>query len=257
MPANLTLSFGTLFSFLLVLARVTGALVFIPLPGISSVLAPIRVAFSLGFTLALAPRWPALSNGLPSTGILAAWITAEAALGIAIGVCVSIVVESFTLAAQIFGMPAGFGYASTIDPSTQADSGILVVFAQLVGGMFFFALGLDREVLRLFAQSLDRVPAGSYIFSAASAGPVIQLVTSLFSTAWRLAMPVVALLVMVDIALALAGRLNSQLQLLSLSFPAKMLVALLVLAWIAPVFPRVMGEISGHVWAAARKMLGM
>ena len=75
MPANLTLSFGTLFSFLLVLARVTGALVFIPLPGISSVLAPIRVAFSLGFTLALAPRWPALSNGLPSTGILAAWIT--------------------------------------------------------------------------------------------------------------------------------------------------------------------------------------
>ena len=34
MPANLTLSTGTLFGFLLVLARVGGALVFVPLPGI-------------------------------------------------------------------------------------------------------------------------------------------------------------------------------------------------------------------------------
>ena len=73
----------------------------------------------------------------------------------------------------------------------------------------------------------------------------------------RLALPVVALLVMVDVALALLGRLNSQLQLLTLAFPAKMLAALLMLSWIAAVFPRLMREIGGHAWPTAHRILGL
>jgi flagellar biosynthesis protein FliR len=67
----------------------------------------------------------------------------------------------------------------------------------------------------------------------------------------------VALLVMVDVSLALLGRLNSQLQLLSLAFPAKMLTALAVLAWVAPLVPRVLAEFNGLASAAARRMLGL
>ena len=257
MPVNLTLSMGTLLGFLLVLTRVSGALVFVPLPGLSSVIAPARAAFALGFTLALAPRWPVVGGGTPSLGVMTGWIAAEAAAGIAVGVSVAIVIEAFTLAAQVLGLPAGYGYASTVDPATQADAGILVVVAQLVAGMLFFSLGLDREILRLFAESLDRAPAGTYLLNAHSAQAMIRLASGLFSVGLRLALPVVALLVMVDVALALMGRLNSQLQLLSLAFPAKMLVALLVLAWTAPLYPRIFRELSGHAWATARILLGM
>src|SRR4029077_5156700 len=129
-----------------------------------------------------------------------------------------------------------------IDPNSEADSGILLVFAQLMAGMLFFAMGLDREVLRLFAHSLDRVPTGAYFFGRASAEPLIRLGAILFSVGVRLALPVVALLVMGDVALALMGRLNAQLQLLGLAFPAKMLTALLLLSWVSAVFPRVMRE---------------
>jgi flagellar biosynthetic protein FliR len=123
--------------------------------------------------------------------------------------------------------------------------------------MLFFALGLDREMLRLFAESLDRVPAGTYVLSANSAAAMIRLGSNLFSVGVRLALPVVALLAMVDVALGLMGRLNSQLQLLHMAFPAKMLVALLVLTWTAPLYPRVLWELSGHAWATARILLGM
>ena len=257
MPVNFTLSLGTLMGFLLVMTRVAGAFVFVPLPGLSSVVAPVRVAFMLGFTLALSSRWPVVEGGTPSLGVLAGWVGAEAAAGIAVGVSVAIVIESFTLAAQVLGLPAGYGYASTIDPTTQADAGILVVLAQLLAGMLFFGLGLDREVLRLFAESLDRAPAGMYALSANSAAAIIRLGSSLFSIGVRLALPVVALLSMVDVALALMGRLNAQLQLLHLAFPAKMLLALMVLVWTAPLYPRVLWELSGHAWATARKLLGM
>jgi len=257
MPGNLTFSAGTLLAFLLVLARVGSALAFVPLPGFSAAPGPAKIAFALGFTLALFAQWPRVDASAVSTGTLAAWAAAEASIGIAIGVSVTIVLEALTLAAQVLGLQAGYAFAQAIDPNTQADSGILLVLAQLIGGMFFFALGLDRQVLRLFALSLEKVPAGSWIFGRASAETLIRLASSLFSVGIRLALPVVALLVMVDVALALMGRLNSQLQLLSLAFPAKMLIALLVLSWIAALFPRVLAQLAGHCWAGAARTLGI
>jgi flagellar biosynthesis protein FliR len=59
------------------------------------------------------------------------------------------------------------------------------------------------------------------VFPDRRAEALIRLGASLFAVGVRLALPVVALLVMVDVALALMGRLNQQLQLLSLAFPPR------------------------------------
>src|SRR5271157_5018913 len=254
MPASLAIQAGALYAFPLVLARVAGALVFVPLPGFNAASGPARAVFALGFALALFPMWPAVRAADATPGTLAAWAAAESAVGIAIGVPVAIVLEAFLLAGQVLGLQAGYAYAQTVDPNTQADSGILLVFAQLMAGLFFFALGLDREVLRLFAQSLLKVPPGAYLFGPHAAEPMVRLASHLFSVGVRLALPVVALLVMVDVALALLGRLNSHLQLLSLAFPMKMLVALAVLSWIAVLFPRILRDFGAMALVTARRM---
>jgi flagellar biosynthetic protein FliR len=257
MPGSLTLSTATLYSFLLALMRVGGALVFVPLPGMSGASQPVRAAFALACTFALYAQWPAVDAASVTGATLIAWAAAEAAIGIGIGVCVAIALEAFAFAAQMLGVPAGYGFASTIDPNTEADSTVLVVMAQLIAGMLFFALGLDREVLRLFALSLEKIPAGGYTAGRPAAEILIHLGSSLFSVGARMALPLTALLVMVDMAVALLGRLNAQLHLMSMAFPAKMLVALIMLGWVAAVFPRLLFDSSGHAWAAARRMLGL
>jgi flagellar biosynthetic protein FliR len=244
-------------AFLLVLARVSGAMVFVPLPGFSGTPGMARSAFSLAFTLALAPRWPHLDGIDADAGTLAAWAMAEAAIGVAIGLAAAMVLEVATFAAQMLGMPAGYGYAQTVDPNTQADAGILLVVAQLTAGMLFFALGMDRQVLRLFSASLERIPPGAYVFQPSTAEAFIRLSGSLLAAGARLALPVVALLVMVDVALALMGRLNAQLQLLSLAFPAKMLTALFVLAAVLSLYPRVLARFSLGAWRVAQQALGL
>ena len=256
MPASLTFSLASLYGFALVLARVTGALVFVPLPGINGAPPAARIGLAAGLTLALSARWPVIDPGSISAGRLAGWALAEAATGIGIGVAAAIVLEAFVLAAQILGLQAGYAYASTIDPNTEADSGVLLVFAQLAASLMFFAAGLDREVLRLFAWSLDRVPPGQFGFGPSAVPAIIRLGAILFSVGLRLALPVVALLVMVDVALALLGRVNAQLQLLSLAFPLKMLLTLVVFGWGTLLFPRLLRELSGHAWAAARQVMG-
>ncbi len=59
----------------------------------------------------------------------------------------------------------------------------------------------------------------------------------MISTGLRLALPMIAILVMVDVSLALLGRVNSQLQLLMIAFPVKMLIGLGLLCWLALLLP--------------------
>lgn len=52
----------------------------------------------------------------------------------------------------------------------------------------------------------------------------------MLETGLRLALPVLGLLLLTDLCLALASKIQAQLQLLSLAFPLKILVALAALA---------------------------
>lgn len=246
MRSELTLALPTLYGFLLVLTRVGGALVFVPLPGIKSGPEPARVALALGFAVALFPAWPAVSLSGFGFGQLGLWLVAEAAFGITVGVAVSFLTEGLLVACQVIGLQAGYSYASTIDPATQADSNVLQVFAQLMASLLFFALGVDRQIIRVFVKSLEVYPPGGFVAQLSSAEAVLRLGADMFSTGLRLAMPVLALLVLVDIALALLGRIHAQLQLLTLAFPVKMLAALALLTAVSVVFLPVYRAAAGR-----------
>jgi flagellar biosynthesis protein FliR len=77
----------------------------------------------------------------------------------------------------------------------------------------------------------------------------------MFSTGLRLVLPLLALLLIVDISLALLGRLNSQLQLITLAFPIKMLVSLGLLAWLVLVFPQVLAQAATPIMRMVRQLL--
>ena len=248
MGSEASLPVATVYSFLLVLARVSGAIIFIPIPGMSSSPESARAVFALSLTIALTPFWPA---AVPSTtGALLAWLAGEAALGIAMGVVVALLAEAFIMFAQIVGLQAGYSFASTIDPNTQADSGVIVVLAQTMAGLLFFTTGMHREAIRAFGTSLQTLPPGEFMLAPGAMTLVVRLSSEIFSIGLRLALPVVALLVMVDLTLALLGKINQQLQLLTLAFPAKMLVSLALMAVMGMVFPRIYHEYASRLFAA-------
>jgi flagellar biosynthetic protein FliR len=256
MRVELTLSLATLYGFLLVLARVAGALAFVPIPGFKDTPAIARVVLALGLTVALLPFWPRVDVSEPAIGHLAAWLGAEAAFGLAVGIAVALLNEAFVLSSQVFGLQAGYGYASMIDPASEADSSVLQIFAHLTASMLFFAFGMDREVIRIFARSFEAYPAGSYGLSLASTEQILHLGSAMFATGVRLALPVVSLLMLVDIALALLGRINAQLQLLMLAFPAKMLASMAVLAAIVAVYPTLYEGVAAQTVRALLAMFG-
>src|SRR5262245_61786328 len=123
MAGQLTLSIATLYGFLLVLTRVAATFTFVPMPQLKNSSTAARIVLSLAITMALCQVWPAT----PATmSALFGWMAAEAGFGIAIGLVVALISEAFTLAMQVLGIQAGYGYATTIDPNSEADSGVLV-----------------------------------------------------------------------------------------------------------------------------------
>jgi len=246
MHAELLIQPGLLYGFLAALARVTGVIVFVPIPGFSAGPDASRIVLALALTVALAPAWPSAGIETAPGAPLAAWrlagqVGAETALGLTMGLVIALLLEGLQLTAQVLGLQAGYSYASTVDPNTQADSTIFQVMAQLLAGMLFFAFGFDREVLRALARSFESTPAwfmpGGPASNQHALEAVVRLGAAVFSTGLQLAMPVVALLVLLDIAFAVLGRLRAQLQLLSLSFSIKMLTALIFFAAALAVYP--------------------
>jgi flagellar biosynthetic protein FliR len=253
---SMDLPVGAMFAFLLVLSRVAGLVMFLPIPGFKSAPQPIRGALAVSLTVALMPVWPKLPNILPSFPQLTAWVFCEAGFGLVAGLAVAFLIEGFQLAAQMVSMQAGYGFATSIDPTSQADSGILQVLMGLVTGLLFFTCGIDRELLRVLAASFEKFPAGSWEPTAAGLDGILHLGGAMFTVGLRVAMPVIGLLLLIDLALALLGRIQQQLQLLSLAFPVKMLAALALLTALSPVIARVFASSAERTIAALVQLIG-
>jgi flagellar biosynthetic protein FliR len=253
---TLGLPLSAFYAFLLVLARTGGVVAFLPIPGFRGAPDRIRLLLALAITFALLPVWPALPNDVPSMGTLAAWALAEAGFGLAAGLAIAFLTEGLQVAAQVLGLQAGYGYATTIDPTSQADAGVLQIVTTLVSGLLFFTLGVDHELIRVLAGSFEKFPAGSWAPAAANLDGIVRLGAGMFTLGLRLAMPVIALLLLIDVALALLGRIQQQLQLLSLAFPAKMLATLAILAALAPVMARIFEGAAGRTIVALWRSLG-
>src|SRR5580700_4922225 len=247
MGTDLTIDVGTLYAFLLVLARISGAFIFVPIPGIQAGPQIARALLSVSLTLALQPRWPVIDPDGVSFPLLMGWMLAEAGMGLAVGLAVAFLTEGFQMGAQIISLQAGYSFATTIDPNSGADSGVLLSVAQLAAGLLFFATGLDRQILQVFAESLTTRPPGHFVLTQSMANGLIQMGASIFTTGLRLVLPLLGLLLMVEISLALLARINAQLHLMTLAFPIKMLLSLSLLSWLLLVFPKVFTQSSNQI----------
>lgn len=256
MHASPALHASLLLGFLLVLARISGIFVFLPLPSLKAGTDAAKIALALGLTIALYSRWPLVDPVPQSMVRVAGWMLAEAGIGLATGLAVAFIIEALTVAAQAISTQAGFAYASMVDPNTEADSTVLILLAQLIAGLLFFAMGLDRQLLGTLSHSLETHPPGSFVASRPGVEGLVMLGSNVFSTGIRLVLPLMTLLFLIDLSVGLLGRINSQLQLIVLAFPVKITLALAGLSILVLLVPRLYQQSANIAFGALGRFLG-
>lgn len=224
--------------FLLVLFRVGAIFSFIPIPGIKSALAPVRVALVVLTSWLVFPLTPPVGDIAMTLSSAFSVMIAEVSLGLLIGLAIQFLHEGVVLGAQALSIQAGYSYASTVDPNSEADSSVLQVMLGLSGSWLFLALGLDRILLKSILNSFETYAPGAFLAKQTHAPALLALSSEMFSQGLRIAAPIVGVLLLVDFAMALLSRLQPQMQLLNLSFPLKMLLSLAGLALSVQMIPQ-------------------
>jgi flagellar biosynthesis protein FliR len=231
--AAFTASYVTFY--VLAAMRVLGAIAFNPLLGSARIPMPGRLGIGLFATLVLFPvggPFEAPANVGPME------VAAELMVGLLAGFAITLVFASIQFMAGLIGVNSGFSFAQTLNPMFDGGGGAggvvetfimafaLLVFVQ-INGHHLFLIGL----LQLF----DIVPVGEITRLPGSMETLITLSSGLFSAGLKLALPVLAALLLADLAIGLLARVAPQFNLFSLEMPIKMLLGLTALALALPV----------------------
>jgi flagellar biosynthetic protein FliR len=220
----------------LALVRVSGMLVFAPF--FSSNALPVRTKAVLVLAIAylLAPLVATLPNAHAEIGFAA--LLGELAIGLVYGLTLALLNEMLLFAGQIAGVQFSFSLVNLLDPSTHIETPLLGDLFQLMGTLVILAAGLDRILLASLIRSFRAVPLGTYGLAPVSGLAIVHAAGGIFLAGVELAAPVIAGTMLVEIAVALMGRLSPQLPVMSLTVPLKTLTGFAILAGSLALWPR-------------------
>jgi flagellar biosynthetic protein FliR len=220
----------------LALIRVSGVVLFAPLFSSNALPARTKAAFVLVVAYLLAPLVATLPNAHAEINFTA--ILGELAVGLVYGLTLALLNEMLLFAGQIMGMQLSFSLVNLMDPSSPIETPLLGTMFQLMGTLVVIAAGLDRILLASMVRSFRAVPLGTYALSPVTGLGIVRAAGGVFVAALELAAPVLAATMLVEISVALMGKLSPQLPVMNLTVPLKTLTGFIVLAGSLALWPR-------------------
>lgn len=215
--------------FMLVLGRVSPLFLLAPLFSSPSIPRRAKGIAALGISVGMAPV--ALRGGeLPMTAMgLGGLMVKEVLVGLAFAFALGAVMAAVMLAGSILDNLVGYSFGALIDPLTGVQNAVLAQMYGLVAVMIFIAIGGDAWVIEGLARTYELVPLTSLPDMAALAGGVVTASGTILVAAVEVAAPVMLACVLTDAGFGLISRAVPQLNVFAVGFPAKLIVALLVL----------------------------
>ena len=235
-----------LLTYVLIVVRLSTALVIMPMFGAVGVPPHTKVSLALFMGLILVPLAPAVELA-PGLAPLLAAVALEALVGFAVGFAVVLVFQGLEAAGGLVGIQMGMGLGEILDPISGAQSNVLRRFYAMLAILIFFMVNAHHQVIVGLFATFDLVPLSSVNAADLDVTALIRLSGSLFIVAVRIALPVLAAVFITDLSLGVMARTRPQLNVLIVGLPVKIVVGLLVLFAALPATTSVMGFAFGNV----------
>jgi flagellar biosynthetic protein FliR len=220
----------------LVLVRVSGMVAFTPF--FSSTALPLRTkaVFVGAIAYLLAPLVATLPRARIDLGFSA--LLGEFAVGLVYGLTLALLNEMLLFAGQIAGVQFSFSMVNLLDPTSSIQTPLMGDLFQLMGTLVVIGAGLDRILIASMARSFRVAPLGCYALTPVTALGIVRASGGIFLAAVELAAPVLAATMLVEVAVALLGKLSPQLPVMNLTVPLKTLTGFALLAGSLALWPR-------------------
>ncbi len=239
--------------FILVLARVTPLFVMAPL--FSSPMVPVRVKglIAVGISVGLTPI-AMHGQHIPSDPLQVAGLILEGLLvGLSFAFALAVLMAAVESAGALIDVISGFSYGSLINPLSGENSAVMSRFYSLVGTTIFLVIGGDAWTLRGLGRTFELVPLTDAPRITSLVGGAEQAFSTIFASALEIGAPVLAALLITDVAFGVVSRVVPQLNIFAVGFPTKVAVAMLV---VAASLPFVANWIDGQLSVSVGDALG-
>jgi flagellar biosynthetic protein FliR len=219
--------------------------------------ARVKVALSVLVAIVIAPTLPAMSGvtvGSPE-GLRITLL--QIVIGVVLGFCVKTVFAAVSAAGELISVQMGLGFATLFDSSQTESNMVVGKFLSMAALTAFVAADGHLALLSALHDSFMLFPISPAKLQAPGWMELAGMGAVVFSLGLRLALPVIAVLLVVNLALAVLSRATAQLNPFAIGLTATLLVGLLLLSLtlisMAPLMERAVAD-GLETGAAALKL---
>ncbi len=230
-------------------ARILAMVAVAPLFGHASIPARVKLGLGLLLSVAIAPGLPALPEVAPFSGDGLLLLVQQILIGLAIGFSMRLVFAAVELAGELAALSMGLSFSTFFDPLSRSQASSISQFFGWLALMVFLASNLHLALLATLAKSFVALPIAA---TPVGSGPFRLLASygsQVFALGLQLAMPIIAALLVTNLALGILNKAAPQLNLFGIGFPITLGAGFLMIAVVLP-------YLSAPLLAAMEAMLG-
>lgn len=248
--------------FLLALTRVSGVFIMSPFLGSRNIPATVRISAAVAITLVLYPMLLESTDAgiaIPETLIgYALAVATELFIGWLIGFTAFLTFSMVHMAGQILDMQVGFGMVNVVDPTSGQQVPIIGSFQYNLALIAFLVSNGHHLLLSGLFESFRIVPIlGAHVQSTLTQ-LVMDFISGIYITGLKIAVPVLAAIMLTEVALGVLARTMPQMNIFVVGIPAKILVGLFILMMTIPFFIMFMdvafNEMYGNIFIVLRNL---
>jgi len=217
------------------LARILALIASAPVTGNPSLPVPVKIGLGMLITVLVAPLLPAQPNVDPgsATGLLI--LAQQVLIGLAMGLAMHIVFHAAEMAGELIGLQMGLGFATLYDASVPGFIPIIGQFMGIIISLAFLAVDGHLLMLSTLVESFQIMPFAP-LSVPSGLRTLVEWGGSIFSYSLALSLPLLAALLIVNLALGVLTRAAPQLNIFAVGFPLTILAGMLVLVLVMPYF---------------------
>ncbi len=210
---------------LAIFCRITATIAFLPI--IQETKLPKMATSALCLCLSISVFMVTEVGGIQYADNLVSYtiiLIKEALIGIIIGFTFRIYFQIYQFAANLWSTQGGLGMSMALDPVGGVQTPIIGRFYNLCFTMMFLLGGGYHWFIKTLVDTFEVIPINNVMFGPNIVYGTISTFTNYMLIGFKLAMPVVGILIIIDFALGVLARAVPQMNMFVVGIPIKIII---------------------------------
>jgi len=222
--------------FLLIFIRMTGLFVIAPIFSRTNIPRYVKIGFSFMLALILVNTISNQNINISNIYEFAALVFREFIVGITLGYVSYAIFTAIYVAGELIDMQMGFGVVNVIDPISNIQVSISSTFYFILCMLIFLLCKGHYVLIRALFRSYEYIPLGQAVFNTGLQDRIVEVFGGVFLIAFKIAAPILAAILITDVALGVISKTVPQLNVFVVGMPLKIFLGLSVLVLTMPLF---------------------